>query len=191
MWWLAESLRELGVPVQYPQLPTPHAPSLEEWTSLARAELEMLGDGERVVVTHSLGGILWQHVASEAVRHGHPERLADRVLMVAPPHPSRLTGALAPFALDGTEAPALSRVARDTSIVTRETDPYRPGPAGDLARDWGLAAHVLPGAGHLNPDDGHGPWQSVLDWVVGGGSRDTGAGEVEWRLGEGARSLDA
>ena len=64
LWWIAEELRQRRIPVQYPQLPSPDRPSVEEWISVARAELEMLGgeDTDRVVITHSLGGVLWSLV---------------------------------------------------------------------------------------------------------------------------------
>ena len=53
-FWLAERLRRRGERVLYPQLPSPDEPVLQEWLALLRAELAMLGDGERVVVCHSL-----------------------------------------------------------------------------------------------------------------------------------------
>ncbi|WP_169746525.1 RBBP9/YdeN family alpha/beta hydrolase [Demequina phytophila] len=177
--WLAASLRKSRVPVQYPQLPAPGAPEPEAWADVARTELEMLaeGRGERVVVTHSLGGILWRRLAPTL----DAALLPSRVLMVAPPSASRLAGPLAGFAA-GDDAPAGSD-GPPTLVVARERDPYRDGEVATLAHAWGAGAVELPGTGHLNPDDGHGPWASALDWVLDGDAR--------WRLGEGARSLDA
>ncbi|WP_062519388.1 RBBP9/YdeN family alpha/beta hydrolase [Demequina silvatica] len=179
--WLAASLREARVPVQYPQLPAPGAPDLDAWAAVARTELEMLAEsrGERVLVTHSLGGILWRRIAPAL----EPALMPDRVLLVAPPSASRLVGPLAGFApTQGNDAPAGSG-GPATLVVARASDPYRDVPVDALAHAWGAGAVELPGTGHLNPDDGHGPWASVLDWVLDGDAR--------WRLGEGARSLDA
>ncbi|WP_062465340.1 RBBP9/YdeN family alpha/beta hydrolase [Demequina soli] len=170
MWWLAEELRARRVPVQYPQLPAPGDPVLRDWSAVAAGELEMLGGGERIVIAHSLGTVLWRHLEA----HG---AAADRVLLVAPPGPERL-GAIGDFAA------AASATLRDgATMVARERDPYRDGPLEAIADRWGAPGVVLPGAGHLNVDDGHGAWPSLLGWTL--------TGETEWRLGEGARSLDA
>ena len=59
LWWITQRLRDFDVPVQYPQLPNPFRPVLKDWVELAQAELELLGDGERIVITHSLGCVLW------------------------------------------------------------------------------------------------------------------------------------
>ncbi len=182
LWWLAEQLRVARVPVQYPQLPAPDAPRLADQREVLLGELEMLGDGERVVVTHSLGGILWLHGALGQDGEGLDPRLrVDRVLMVAPPHPRRLVGALGDLELPSTVGDALARAARSTTLLAREADEYRPAPLAELARAWDVPAVTLPGSGHLNVDDGHGPWESMLEWV-----RDPA---VEWRLGDGAHSL--
>lgn len=182
LWWLAEQLRAARIPVQYPQLPGADLPRLADQHEVLLGELEMLGDGERVVITHSLGGILWLHAAHGADGAGLDPRLrVDRVLMVAPPHPNRLVGELADMALPPRVDDALARAARATTLLAREVDEYRPAPLQDLADAWGAPAVTLPGAGHLNVDDGHGPWQTMLDWIL--------EPAVEWRLGEGAHSL--
>src|SRR6187401_310654 len=74
LWWLAEELRRRDIPVQYPQFPSPDAPQLDEWVDVATTELDMLGDGERIVVAHSLGTVLWLHLAAAGAR-------ATRVLL--------------------------------------------------------------------------------------------------------------
>src|SRR5262245_6432455 len=96
---LAENLRGRGEIVLYPQLPDPDTPSLDAWPELLRAELAQLGDGERVVVCHSLSVLLWLHHASSP----QGSAPADRVLLVAPPSSSVLwpaVGAFAPPVLD-------------------------------------------------------------------------------------------
>ena len=164
LWWLAEELRRERIPVQYPQSPSPDEPVLEEWVALAETELEQLGsdpDAERIVVAHSLGTILWQHLASRGLAR------ADRVLLASPPLRERLEGRiaadwLAPIDVLGAIA------AVPTTVVLRESDPYRPAMALEYTAGWDANVHVLPGEGHINNEDGHGPFPAALDWVLKG-----------------------
>ncbi|NTV40106.1 MAG: hydrolase [Demequinaceae bacterium] len=162
LWWLAEQLRAARVPVQYPQFPDPDDPDPAAWADLARAELGMLtaGGGHTVVIAHSLGTILWSHLAETLPAHLLPARVA----LVAPPARAEWAVAAPKFAelrlgaLDG--AP--------TVIVGRQEDPYRPAPLAELAGQWGVPFVEIPGVGHLTPDDGHGPFPGALAWVLGG-----------------------
>lgn len=165
LWWLAEELRRRAVPVQYPQMPRPDAPVLDEWMDLARAELAMLGHEERIVVTHSLGGLMWAHLVPTLA----PDELPSRVLIVAPPSTSVLWDTIAPFAPPQGARPGS---VVPTTIVARHTDDYRPERLADFASAWGAEAVELPGEGHLTPDDGHGPFPFALDWVLGAHRRD-------------------
>lgn len=170
MWWLAEELRARRIPVQYPQFPTPDAPDRGQWRDLALAELEMLGDGERIVIAHSLGTVLWRHLeaAGEAPA-------VDRVLLVAPPGLVRPPAGLEQWAFATDPAP---RWGCPVTMLARASDPYRREPLAEVAEAWGVPAVELPGAGHVNPDDGHGPWASMLAWVT--------EGTVEWRVADAA-----
>lgn len=87
-WQLVEALRREGEQVLHPQLPDPDRPSLDAWTGTLRAEPAQLGDGERVVLAHSLAVVLWLHAARLL---SGPERV-DRVLLVSPPSPAVLAG---------------------------------------------------------------------------------------------------
>lgn len=159
LWWLAEELRVRGIPVQYPQFPAPDAPVLEEWVRLAISELDMLGGGERIVVTHSLGGVLWSHLVARGATGD------ERVLMVAPPSRDRLDGVIAHF------ANGLGNEFLDTTgvtLVARERDRYRNTPLNWLDGGRARDVHVIPGEGHLNPDDGHGAFPPALEWVLTG-----------------------
>src|SRR5437868_10471617 len=77
-FWLAEQLRSRGEQVLYPQLPDPDEPRREDWEVLIAAELALLGEGERVVVAHSLGCTAWLGLCGRAAP-------VDRALLVAPP----------------------------------------------------------------------------------------------------------
>jgi predicted alpha/beta hydrolase family esterase len=157
--WLTERLRERGEQVLYPQLPSPDAPRFQDWSDLLRAELELLGDGERIVICHSLGGTLWQGAA--------PQPPVDRVLMVAPPGRQTVVRLAPSFADHRPDPDAIARAARSTTIVCSDDDPYNlQGDTAALAEAIGAERHVVPGAGHLSVDDGYGPWPAVEAWCL-------------------------
>jgi predicted alpha/beta hydrolase family esterase len=164
--WLTESLRASGEQVLYPQLPEPELPSLAEWLDVLRGELAMLGDGERVVLCHSLGCLLW-------MRHAESAQLAeavDRVLLVCPPAPSALPPELGDFHAAPLDGEAVRRTARrSVELVCTDADPWCPeGAAALYGRALDVPVHVVEGAGHLSLDEGYGPWPAVERWARGG-----------------------
>ena len=130
-YWLAEQLRRRREVVLYPQLPDPDSPSLETWLELVRAELGQLGDGERIVLCHSLGALAWLHLAG---RLATGERV-QRVLLVSPPSPDVLWPEIAHFAPPADLSPDSIRSASDeTRIVCGDNDPYCPPGVGPPLR---------------------------------------------------------
>ena len=160
LWWLADELRHRGIAVQYPQLPNPDAPQLDEWMDVATTELDMLGDGERIVVGHSLGTVLWLHLAAAGAT-------ASRVLLAAPPARSRFDGAFDSFIPDHLDV-AAAVGSSPVTVVARTTDPQRQVPLAEHTAGWPAQVIELQGHGHLNPDDGHGPFPEALEWVLNG-----------------------
>lgn len=161
--WLTESLRSAGEQVLYPQLPDPDLPSLDAWRAVLRAELDMLGDGERVVICHSLGCLLWLQHAQTA----RPQDVVDRVLLVCPPGPSTLPAELGAFTAGPLDAAAVAASARrSVELVCTDADPWCPeGAAALYGRALDLPVHVVEGAGHLSLDEGYGPWPAVERWA--------------------------
>ncbi len=161
--WIQDELTERGIDVNYPQLPDADSPSLQAWLTVALRELEALQqsshEGEVLVIAHSLGTATWHHAVARGAS-------ADRVLMVAPPSPDILTGDIAEFSLESLNQSAVGSVA-PTTVVGRETDPYRKGSLFNLAGGWNAQLVELPGEGHINMDDGHGPFPFALEWVTG------------------------
>jgi uncharacterized protein len=156
---LADSLRARGEQVFYPQFPNAQAPRYDEWRELLLAELDMLGDGERVVVCHSLGCTLWLLAA--------PEPPVDRLLLVAPPGRRAIVRLAPSFADQRLDLAAAERSARDVTVVCSDSDPYNPGGhASALAERIGARLEMIPGAGHLSVDDGYGSWPAVEAWCV-------------------------
>ena len=167
--WLAEQLRHRREIVIYPQLPEPDSPSLESWLELIRAELAQLGDGERIVLCHSLAVLAWLHHAN---RLAASERV-HRVLLVSPPSPDILWPEVADFAPPANLAPcSITYASHETRIVCADNDPYCPLGAKRLyAEPLDVPADVIPGGGHLSIDDGYGPWPSVLAWCLDASAR--------------------
>ena len=159
--WLADRLAAAGEDVRSPDLPEPDTPSAAEWASVLHEQLAAM-PGERTVLCHSLACLLW---AREAAAIEPP---VDRVLLVAPPCPvSPIPGVrdLYPTPLD---AGAVRRSARHARVVGSDADPYCPaGAERSFARPLELPIDVLPGAGHINPEAGYGPWPAVEAWCYG------------------------
>jgi predicted alpha/beta hydrolase family esterase len=164
--WLAERLRDGGDEVRYPTLPECDTPCPDQWGFSLHMELAALGHGgERIVVCHSLGCVLWLR---EAHRVRARDRV-DRVLLVAPPCPGCHIEELAGFFPTGAQADRIGKAAASTRLVCSDNDPYCPQVGA--AEHWGatlaLPVDLIPGGGHLNPDAGYGPWPAVQEWVLG------------------------
>lgn len=173
-WQLVDALRGRDEQVLYPQLPSPDFPVLDDWLTAFVAEWRQMGDrpgAQRVVVAHSLGCLLWLHVAAR----GLADPPADRVLLVAPPSPlvTASKPPIAEFVADIDPAAVWSASRADVRLVCSDADPYSTeGTAAEVyGGPLGLDSEVLPGAGHLTVDDGYGPWPAVLDWCLDGSSR--------------------
>jgi uncharacterized protein len=163
--WLAERLRASGERVSLPVLPDSEAPRLQHWHHALEAELPAM-EGERVVLCHSLGCILWLHHVSD---HPGPEPVAERVLLVAPPSPATSAPELRSFFPVPLDADAVRRAsAGGTRLVCSDDDPYCPeGASGAYGSPLELPVDLLTRHGHLNPDSGHGPWPAVEAWARG------------------------
>lgn len=155
-FWLAERLRSSGEQVLHPQLPRPDEPRLGEWIELLEGELAQLGDGERVVLCHSLACLLW---APASPRLGAQARV-DRLLWVAPPGPSRLLPQMSRFAPLDVDPRAIRTSAALRRLVCGDDDPHCPERADRLYGPLGLE-------GRLDLDAGFGPWPAVERWARG------------------------
>jgi uncharacterized protein len=127
------------------------------------------GGGPTVVVAHSLGTVLWAHIAAALPAHLVPTRVA----LVAPPVREKWAEAAPRFA--NLTLGSLS--TSPTVIVGRAEDQYRTVPLAQLADGWGAPSVEIPGSGHLTPADGHGPFPGALAWVLGG-AQEVWAGAV-------------
>jgi predicted alpha/beta hydrolase family esterase len=166
-WWLTDRLRAAGEQVLYPQLPSPDHPRLDDWLDVFHGEWQQLGDGERVVVAHSLGCLLWLHAASR----GLVDPPADRALLVAPPSPVVTAGipAIAGFVAPVDPAAVRASSRSTVRLLCSDRDPYSTeGTAAVVSgAPLGLDSEVTAGAGHFTIDDGFGPFPDALDWCLG------------------------
>ena len=168
-WQLVESLRSRGEQVLYPQLPAPDRPSLTTWSELVHAELAQLGDGERVVIAHSLAVPLWLHVAATL----SPVERVDRTLLVSPPSPGVLGEheEVSTFARVRHDGQAVAAAAHRNRLVCSDDDPYCPEGAPAAYARLELDVDIIRGGAHLDPDAGYGAWPSVLAWCQDPGTR--------------------
>lgn len=163
--WLAERLRAAGHEVLYPGLPEPDAPLLPDWTAALHEGLAAMTGDERVVLCHSLACMLWLHAAPGLP----PELRPGRVLLVAPPASAELPDHAATFRIADLDVAGIrGSASRELRIVGSDEDPYNPtGAAAMYADPLGVPFDLVPGAGHINPDAGYGPWPFALEWALG------------------------
>ncbi|MFD1145748.1 RBBP9/YdeN family alpha/beta hydrolase [Saccharothrix hoggarensis] len=172
--WLAGELAHHGGSVDLPWFSSPDRPRLSAWLDELRSHLAAMptssggtGSVERVVVAHSLAGLLWLHHAAgpfdESLR-------VDRVLLVAPPAVDFAGEPLiSEFLHPALDPAAVRRAAGSTRLVVGEGDPYCPVAKGkELAEALRIEVDVIVGGAHLNVDAGYGSWPAVLKWVRSG-----------------------
>ncbi|WP_367131416.1 RBBP9/YdeN family alpha/beta hydrolase [Saccharothrix sp. HUAS TT1] len=165
--WLAGELAHHGGSVDLPQFSSPDEPRLSTWLAELRSHLAAMpeaGSVERVVVAHSLAGLLWLHHAAGDV---DPALRVDRVLLVAPPAPDHADEPLIREFLHPALSPeAPRRAAASTRLVVGEGDSYcTVAQAKELAEALRVEVDVIVDGGHLNVDAGYGSWGAVLKWV--------------------------
>lgn len=164
---LASTLRQQGHQVIYPQFPNTDAPKLHEWQDLLLAELELLaeaGEGESIVIGHSLGCVNWIQAAAD----GKITRAVDRLLLVAPADPD-LLGEVEGLKVNLKKRAVVEATlasARSISIVGSDLDPWLPnGVQATFGDPLGVQAAIIQGAKHFSLTDGFSDWQGVVDWV--------------------------
>lgn len=162
-FWLGEQLTQAGREVRWADLGDLENPKLEEWLAGLRSTLAGLPELGYDVVAHSLGSALWLHHVASNIDSPRP----DRVALVAPPSPKfmALVPEISGFSAVPLDVDTIRRAADGTVLVAGSEDPYCPeGIAAAYGQPLKLATTVIPDAGHLNIEDGHGPWPAVLDW---------------------------
>jgi predicted alpha/beta hydrolase family esterase len=141
---------------------------LDKWLAVLKVELDMLkeaGDGELIVLAHSLGSLTWLHLAQS----GFLQEPASRVLLVAAADPD-LCGEVPSFQID-LNSPQVKAAAHSAALSTlfvgSDSDPWQPrGVAETFAKPLDLPFVVIPGAGHFAIEEGWTPWTGVINWIT-------------------------
>jgi uncharacterized protein len=163
-FWLTARLRDRGHHVLYPGLPDPDKPCFDSWVRVLREQLAQMEGRERVVVCHSLACLMWFGAApafDDVCR-------VDRLLLVSPPASERVPEGGASFRLSHLDVDAvIASVGSTIRIVCSDADPYNPIGADVLyAGDLDAEVDLIPGAGHITPSTGYGPWPSAKAWCL-------------------------
>ncbi|RXZ43441.1 RBBP9/YdeN family alpha/beta hydrolase [Crenobacter cavernae] len=139
-----------------------HAPQLDDWLDGLDTALDQAGE-PALVIAHSLGCIALAHYARR-----HPHRVAAAILVA----PADVERAAVPSEIAGFGPIPREALPFPSLLIASDDDPYcRAERAQSLAELWGSELVWLPGAGHINPDSGYGPWPDGLvlldDWLAG------------------------
>jgi uncharacterized protein len=164
--WLAGELANTGGVVDVPQLTDPDRPDLEVWLGELRHHLEVAPTtGERILLAHSCGALLWLHHAAR-LADNHDAPRFDRVLLVAPPGPRWTHPDVHGFTPAPLDAAGVRRAAGWTQLVVGDDDECCPvDDAVEMAAQLKVDLDVIPAGAHLNTDAGYGPWPAVREWV--------------------------
>ena len=161
-YWISDRLRAHGADVRYPALANPDSPSYEAWRSELLVHLSGQSGRRRTVICHSLACLLWLGAAPDL------EAAVDRLLLVSPPAPESVPPSGASFRVPMDAEAVRASVCGELRIVSSDADPYNPVGAGTLyGAALRCAVDIIPGAGHITPDDGYGPWPALEAWCVG------------------------
>lgn len=172
---LFRALTEAGHKVHYPKMPDPANPEPNAWLARVNGELDEIKaqspDADLTVLTHSMGAVTWMHLA--ASRGADAPRIADRVLLVAPPYilpqapPLDAPESATAFFPPPFDPAAVAALARETVLIASDTDDYATfDQSTGYAAKLGVPIHKLPGGGHISPYYGYGAWPWVLDWCL-------------------------
>lgn len=160
--WLYNQLKDSNEKVYFPSLPNEHSPNLNKWIIALKDEVKKL-EGEKFVICHSLGTILWLHYAnlSDVIE-------VDHLLLVAPPGPDGIAGlenvnGFLPIPLQKKN---LFKSSKNIRLVCSDADEFCVEKASiHFGEALSITTDILPNeARHINIDSGYGPWPDVQKW---------------------------
>jgi len=157
-WLASEVAKEYGT-VSFPLIQHPHYPHLNRWR---KEVLEHLHDFRPdTVVTHSLAGTLWFHLAAEKLLEPYAP---DRLILVAPPSLDTRLETISSF----YPAPLPTQLyAQEVTMVVSDNDPYlRIEEARAWQKHFDCELKILENAGHINAESGYGAWPWIKEKVM-------------------------
>jgi predicted alpha/beta hydrolase family esterase len=157
--WLAQELVKRNYDVCYPTFSKFNSPNKQAWLEELNEAIETIpADSQLTVITHSLGCLLWLHYAAS-----HPKRIAKQAILVAPPSPVKvLTEAKSFFPVQLFDN-LLNKAAESTLFVHSSNDPYCSLEDAQNYLNFSHPSIILPNAGHINTNSGHGKWPWILE----------------------------
>lgn len=157
--WLYHELKQRSFHVSFPTFSEYHFPKkdvwLEELTSAVRA---LPKDHKKIIITHSLGGLLWQHFSAR-----QNKKAADQVILVAPPSPEIVLPEAKSFYPVPLSKKKLTQVSEETLFVHSTNDPYCSLDDTEHYLKLNFPTITLANMGHINAESGHGSWPWILD----------------------------
>lgn len=160
--WLAEKLKQNGYHVVYPTFSNVDHPNKDVWLCELASSIESIPEHHKmIVITHSLGGILWQHFAAS-----HHKKIANRVILVAPPAPTIVIPSASTFFPVPLSRNNLMRVADETIFIQSTNDPYCQPEEAQHYLQFNLPTFTLQNMGHINVQSGYGKWPWMLNLCI-------------------------
>ncbi|MEH7331313.1 alpha/beta fold hydrolase [Neobacillus drentensis] len=156
---LAHELTQRNFHVCYPTFSNFDSPNLQVWLDELDTALKTIPKDHRLtVITHSLGCILWLHYTAN-----QNKRIADQVILVAPPSPAIVLPEAASFYPVPLNKTLLSTASEETLFIHSSNDPYCSMEDAKNYLNLALPSITIPNAGHINTHSGHGKWPWMLE----------------------------
>lgn len=166
---LFENLKSHGENVLFPQFSKNSKPVLKNWLGELNSLINNI-EGEKVIIAHSLGVILWFHYTNS-----YKIEEVSSLLLVAPPGNSALSSIkeLNSFADINIDKDKFKKSAKKIRLVATENDSYCIENAINIyGKALNLDYDILsPDKGHINMKSGYGEWKSVYNWCFDSDSR--------------------
>ncbi|MDQ1144628.1 putative alpha/beta hydrolase family esterase [Bacillus sp. SORGH_AS 510] len=157
--WLSQELKQRDYHVCYPTFTNYDTPDKKVWLKELSAAIDSIPENRQlIVVTHSLGCILWMHFAAM-----NNKQMAHRVIMVAPPSPEMTLTEASSFYPVPVVKINLENLAEETLFVHSSNDPYCNEQHREKYENLELPSITFQNMGHINAKSGHGPWTWILE----------------------------
>lgn len=161
--WLADQLEAAGIATTIPALPNPQDPDPAQWIATVRDDLGTVEENS-IVIAHSLGCLtVLRYLGSLP----GPWHLGTLVLVSGFVDQLPALPDLDSYIGDGCDVEGLSHHIDRLTVIRSDADPFVPhGHTDRLADLLGIAAMVVPGAGHFLTSDGVTSLPEVLEAIA-------------------------
>lgn len=160
--WLGEELEKLGYTVYKPDFPTPKRQSLEAWKDRFDQYRQSWGDGETILIGHSIGSafvlrMLMAHIGSPIKA---AFLVAGFVTQLGNPEFDKLN---ASFLENPFDWELIKKNCRQFFVYHSDNDPYVLLERGqELTSNLGVEMILVEDAGHFNENAGYTTFSKLL-----------------------------